>query len=192
MTILLATRKSSLIKFDYHGDRRTFCPPRWGDIAIGRGACGFGCRSCFLMLTHRALCDPLRPWVYTNVDDYVRAVAKWLVATHWKLTLKTPSGNKFIERRVDQARSVQDSIGLGIDCADSLLWEGVTGHARSLIPLFTSELTNPLQNPLILLTKSTNVHYLAELSERSLKRRNGKVPNVVVTMSLNPEPIADL
>jgi DNA repair photolyase len=184
MTVLLSERKTNLIKFDYHGDKNTFCPPIWGDIAIGSGACGFGCRLCFLMLTFRALRDPYRPYVYTNIEHYERAVRKWLVAKTWKV--------KFGDKHVDRARTRKDSIGLGIDCADSLLWEGVTGHARSLIPLFTSSATNPLQNPLILLTKSANTHYLAELSDRDLQRHNGKVPNVVVTMSLNPEAIADL
>lgn len=54
-TILLAMRKHDLVKWTFHGDEKTFCPPLWADIAIGSGACGFGCRSCFLMLTFRAM-----------------------------------------------------------------------------------------------------------------------------------------
>lgn len=53
VTIYLATRKSEMVKWGWHGDERTFCPPTWADIGIGSGACGFGCRSCFLMLTDR-------------------------------------------------------------------------------------------------------------------------------------------
>ena len=29
----------------------SYCPAHWADIAIGRGACGFRCRACFLVLT---------------------------------------------------------------------------------------------------------------------------------------------
>ncbi len=56
------------------------------------------------------------------------------------------------------------NLGLGIDCSDSLLYEGETGLARRLIPLFTSKKTNPFGRKLILLTKSINVHYLEGLS----------------------------
>jgi DNA repair photolyase len=184
MTVLLAKRRAELIKCAWHGDKRTFCPPIWGDFAIGSGACGFGCRLCFLMLTFRVMRDPLRPYVYTNIDDYDRSARKWLLAKHWTV--------KFGENDVERPRTNKDSIGLGIDCADSLLWEGVTGHARNLIPLFTDPATNPLQNPLVLLTKSANTHYLGQLSDRDLRRHDGKVPNTAVTMSLNPEAIADV
>lgn len=181
MTIFLAERKGDLIKQAWHGDAQTFCPPHWADIAIGSGACGFACRACFLMLTWRALRDPLAPVVYDNGDAFERHVQRWLHSSVWK-----------VDGKGLRPRTVKDAIGLGIDCADSLLWEGITGHARRLIPLFTSALTNPLANPLILLTKSANTHYLAQLSDAQLKRVAGRVPNVVVTMSLNPEPIADL
>jgi hypothetical protein len=177
MTVLLAERNTKLVKFAYHGDDQTFCPPIWGDVAIGSGACGFGCRTCFLMLTFRELRDPLQPVVYTNGDDFERVVARWLRANKW-----------WVDGKGLRTRTAKDTIGLGIDCADSLLWEGVTGHARRLIPLFLNPKTNPLGNQLILLTKSANVHYLEEIAE--LRRFNGDIPNVAVT--LNPEPIADL
>ena len=181
MTVYCASRKAELIKMKWHGDVDTFCPPHWADIAIGSGACGFGCRACFLMLTFRTLRDPLAPVVYDNGEDFERKVYKWLKAATWE-----------VDGKGRRPRTTKDSIGLGIDCADSLLWEGVTGHARRLIPLFTDPTTNPLGNPLILLTKSANTRYLAELSDTHLRRVNGKVPNVAVTMSLNPEAIADL
>ena len=159
--ILRAARKTNLIKFDWHGNRETFCPPIWYDLAIGSGACGYGCRICFLVLTFRALRDPLRPVVYENVDDFEQEVRKWLL---------------------NPERRYQHTLGLGIDCADSLLYEGVTGFARRIIPLFSDEATNPTGNKLILLTKSANTHYLEGLPTE----------NVAVTFSLNPEPIADL
>lgn len=181
MTIFLSKRKTHLIKWAWHGDEETFCPPTWADIAIGSGACGYGCRSCFLMLTWRAMRDPLMPVVYDNGDDFERVVRRWLVARAWD-----------VEGKGNRARTPKDAIGLGIDRADSLLWEGATGHARRLIPLFTAPETNPLANPLILLTKSANTHYLGEIPDSALHRVDGRVPNVAVTMSLNPEPIADL
>ena len=109
------------------------------------------------MLTHRAFCDPSRHVLYENLDDYEQVVQKGLAK---------PGRN----------------LGLGIDCSDSLLYEGVTGHARRLIPLFASKKTNPFRRKLILLTKSTNIGYLEELP----------TTNILVTFSLNPEPIADL
>jgi spore photoproduct lyase len=135
----------------------TYCPAHWADIAIGRGACGFRCRACFLILTHRAFCDPSRHVLYENVEDYERAVRREL-------------------------RKAGPNLGLGIDCSDSLLYEGVTGHARRLIPLFASKEANPHNRKLILLTKSVNVEYLNGLP----------TTNVLATFSLNPEAIADL
>jgi DNA repair photolyase len=135
----------------------SYCPAHWADIAIGRGACGFRCRACFLTLTHRTFCDPSRHALYENVDDYEQAVRKKLL------------------------KPGRD-LGLGIDCSDSLLYEGITGHARRLIPLFANRQTNPYSRKLILLTKSANVRYLEELP----------TANVLMTFSLNPEPIADL
>lgn len=150
--------KSSIIKpWPSNPDDDSYCPAHWADIAIGRGACGFGCRACFLVLTHRAFCDPSRHVLYENVDDYEQAVRKELLK---------PGRN----------------LGLGIDCSDSLLYEGVTGHARRLIPLFANRQTNPYGRKLILLTKSANVGYLEGLP----------TANVLMTFSLNPEPIADL
>ena len=150
--------KNNIIKpWQLEIDDDSYCPSHWSDIAIGRGACGFRCRACFLILTHRAFCDPSRHVLYENVDDYTEAVRR---------ELTKPGTN----------------LGLGIDCSDSLLYEGVTGHARHFIPLFANDNTNPFKRKLILLTKSTNVSYLEGLP----------TSNVLMTFSLNPEPIADL
>jgi hypothetical protein len=108
------------------------------------------------MLTHRTFADPSRHVLYENVGEYEQVVQKELMR---------PGKN----------------LGLGIDCSDSLLYEGVTGHARRLIPLFASNQTNPFSRKLILLTKSTNVRYLDGLP----------TANVLMTFSLNPEAIAD-
>jgi DNA repair photolyase len=64
--------------------------------------------------------------------------------------------------------------------------EGLTGQLRRVAPLFASPETNPRRNPLVLLTKSANVQYLDPLV------KEGQTHSVVVTFSLNPEPIADL
>jgi DNA repair photolyase len=150
--------KTNIIKpWESGTDDDSYCPAHWADIAVGRGACGFRCRACFLILTHRTFCDPSRHVVYENVDDYEATVQKELIK-------RGPN------------------LGLGIDCSDSLLYEGVTGHARRLIPLFASGKTNPHDRKLILLTKSINVHYLVDLP----------TTNILMTFSLNPEPIADL
>jgi len=150
--------KNGIIKpWPSNRDDESYCPAHWADIAIGRGACGFRCRACFLMLTHRTFCDPSRHVLYENVDDYEQVVRKELMK---------PGRN----------------LGLGIDCSDSLLYEGVIGHARRMIPLFATIKTNPFGRKLILLTKSTNIGYLEGLP----------TTNVLVTFSLNPEPIADL
>ena len=79
-------------------------------------------------------------------------------------------------------RTNRTSLGLGIDCSDSLLYEGVTGYAKQLIPPFADSETNPFGRHLVLLTKSANVHYLEGLP----------TSNVVVSFSLNPQKIADL
>ncbi len=148
--------KGSIIKpWGPNSTDESYCPAHWADIAIGRGACGFRCRACFLMLTHRAFCDPSRHVLYENLDDYEHVVRKELT---------------------------KPGLNLGIDCSDSLLYEGETGHARRLIPLFSSKTKNPFGRKLILLTKSTNIHYLEGL----------RTTNILVTFSLNPEPIADL
>lgn len=176
LTIFRAQRKADRIKHDWHGgpsELRTFCPPKWYDLAIGSGACGYGCRLCFLMLTFRAMRDPMRPLVYDNTDDFERDVRRWLTADVWRTNQE---GKKVVKR------TSNDSLGLGIDSADSLLFEGVTGHARRLVPLFADPTTNPRGNKLILLTKSANTHYLQGL----------KPENVAVTFSINPEREADL
>ena len=113
------------------------------------------------MLTHRSMRDPLCPLIYENVEDYWTEARKWLADAN---------------RRPDQ------SLGVGLDSCDFLLYEGVTGHVRHLVPMFADPGLNPNGNLLVLLTKSTNVRYLEGLPTE----------NVVVAFSLNPEPIADL
>lgn len=164
LTVFRAPRHTNLVTYDWHGDSETFCPPMWWDLAIGSGACGLGCRACFLMLTHRIRRDPWRHLLYDNVEDFAHAVEKWLI---------------------DSQRRPQHTMGIGIDRSDSLLYEGVTGHIRRLAPFFANPETNPNNCRMILLTKSANTHYLSEIAPDDRK-------NVVVTFSLNPEPIADL
>jgi DNA repair photolyase len=161
VTIYRADRSGAYITHKYHGDKNTFCPPMWYDLGIGSGACGLGCRACFLMLTFRSMRDPLAPVIYKNVEKFWSASERWL-------------------RSPDRKR--QHTLGLGIDRSDSLLYEGVTGHAQNLIKIFSDPEKNPLKNYLVLLTKSKNVHYLERLP----------TDNVAVTFSLNPEAIADL
>jgi DNA repair photolyase len=164
ITVVRAPRKTNLIEHDWHGDKLTFCPPMWWDLAIGSGACSFACRSCFLLLTHRIRRDPMRHLLYDNVDDFTRAAEKWL---------------QHPERRR------QHTLGVGIDRSDSLLYEAATGHVHNLAPLFGNPVYNPRSNKLILLTKSANTHLLADIKP---EHRN----NIVVTFSLNPESVADL
>ena len=161
VTVYRTERKTNLITHDQHGDDETHCPSRWSDLRIGSGACGLGCRACFLMLTHRGLRDPLRPLIYSNVEDFWRATEDWLK---------------------DPQRCSDESLGLGLDCCDSLLYEGITSHARHLIPVFADPAKNPKRNLLVLLTKSRNVFYLEGLPR----------DNTVITFSLNPETIAGL
>jgi DNA repair photolyase len=161
LEVFRASRKTGIIKpWDPEEEQRDYCPACWVDLAIGSGACGFRCRACFLIYTHRTLCDPSRHLLYDNVDDYEKEVKEWLLK---------PDGK-------------YKTMGLGIDCSDSLLYEGITGHARRLIPLFASKHSNPNKKRLILLTKSSNVRYL----------KNLPTENIILTYSLNPEPIANL
>ncbi len=166
LTVLRARRKSDWIVSEWHGDRTTFCPPLYDDLAIGSGACGL-CRACFLVLTHRIRRDPWRHLLYDNVEEFWPQAAAWLRG----------DGRYAYTRKA----CTQRTLGLGIDRSDSLLFEGITGHARALAPLFASERSNPDGRQLILLTKSTNTHYLAGLP----------AANVVVSMSLNPQAVAD-
>jgi len=163
ISVLRAQRNSNLITYDWHGDKETFCPPRWWDLAIGSGACGLQCRACFLMLTFRAMRDPRRHVLYENVEDFPPMVERWLR---------------------DPARRRQDTLGVGIDRSDSLLYEGVTGHVRRLAPLFADPNVNQRSNKLILLTKSANTHYLADVAPDQRRQ-------VVVSFSLNPQAAAD-
>lgn len=159
LEVYRAIRKTNLIKpWITKGADEGYCPAYWADIAIGQGACGMRCRFCFLLLTLRCRCDPSRHVLYENIEDYVNAVIRFL---------RSP---------------LRNNLGLGIDCSDSLLYEGVTGHARRLIPLFVDTKINQHGCKLILLTKSTNVHYL----------KGCPTENVVLSFSLNPEPVADL
>jgi DNA repair photolyase len=161
LQVYRAVRETNLITHRDHGDKHTFCPPIWWDLGIGSGPCGLGCRACFLMLTFRSMRDPMCHVVYENVEAFWQAVGKWLLAPD---------------------RRPQHTMGLGIDRSDSLLYEGITGHARQLIPMFADPQQNPVGNLLVLLTKSANVGYLEGLP----------TANVAVTFSLSPEPIADL
>jgi DNA repair photolyase len=136
-----------------------YCRECWADLRIGHGPCGLRCSACFLILTHRVKADPSRHVLYDNYADQEKAVRRWL-------------------RRSE----APPTLGLGIDSSDSLLYEGVTGTARRLIPLFADPQTNPNGRMLLLLTKSANVHYLKGLPTR----------NVVVSFSLNPQPVADI
>lgn len=164
LTVCRAPRKTNLITHDWYGDKKTFCPPMWWDLAIGSGPCGLGCRACFLMLTHRIKRDPLRHLLYDNLDDFEQATEKWL--QHPK-------------------RHHRHTLGVGIDRSDSLLYEGVVGHVRRLAPLFGNLNINRNGNKLILLTKSANMHYLAEIQQKDRSQ-------VIVSLSLNPESIANL
>jgi DNA repair photolyase len=116
------------------------------------------------MLTHRIKRDPLRHLLYDNLDDFVHAAEKWLV---------------------DPARRPQHTLGVGIDRSDSLLYEGVVEHVRSLAPLFGNPKLNRNDNKLVLLTKSSNTHYLTDIHPKIRS-------HIVVSFSLNPEPVADL
>lgn len=167
--IIRTKRSGNLIKFAFHGDKLTFCPHRWADLAIASGSCGFGCRACFLMLTFRIMRDPYIPVIYTN--DYRNITKKFLNNITWPC--------KFSNNTISQSPAT--SIGLGIDCSDSLLYEGITHNAQKLIPLFSDESINKYKKKLILLTKSANVHYLEDLPTN----------NIVVSFSLNPEKVAD-
>jgi DNA repair photolyase len=163
LTIYRAKRTGNLITHDWHGDRETFCPPRWWDLGIGSGACSYACRNCFLILTFRAMRQPGKPVLYENVEDFAIATERWLR---------------------DPVRRRQDTLGVGIDRSDSLLYEGVTGHVRRLAPLFAHSAINQQGNKLVLLTKSANAHYLADVAP------DHRGP-VIVSFSLNPEAAAD-
>jgi hypothetical protein len=142
LRIFLADRKSHPIMHDWHGDKNTFCPPIYWDVAIGSGACGLGCRGCYLLGTFRGMRDPHQPLIYENVAFFWHAVRRWLLSP---------------------GRRSYHTLGLGTDRSDSLLFESVTHHARHLIPLFADSVRNPLECKLFLLTKSKNVRFLAGL-----------------------------
>jgi hypothetical protein len=116
------------------------------------------------MLTHRVKRDPSRHVLYENATDFLHASEKWL---------SDP-----------RRRRHQHTLDVEIDRSDSLLYEGVVPHVRSLAPLFSNPSCNPRGNKLILLTKTANIHYLDEIKSAH------RPP--VVSFSLNPESIADL
>ena len=74
--------------------------------------------NCFLMLTHRIRRDLNRHLLYDNVLDFAHAAEQWLL---------------------DPARRRQHTLGVGIDRSDSLLYEGIIGHVRTLAPLFADQ-----------------------------------------------------
>lgn len=144
------------------------------------------------MLTFRVMRDPNRPLVYTNYEKMDSEIKKWLMAKQYsyidpvkeklKKKEKDPEKKKLIETKIVRKRTKNETIGLGIDCADSLLFEGYTQNFRRIAPIFQSEKSNPLNTQLVLLTKSANTHFLKTV----------KPKNIIITMSLNPEGIADL
>ena len=144
ITVFRSSRQTNLITHDPHGDAQTFCPPMWWDLAIRSGCLRFRLQSMFLTLTHRAKRDPLRHLLYDNIDDFAGATEKWVTSA---------------------IRRHQRTLGVGIDRSDSLLYEGVTPHVRTLAPLFGNETYNSNGNKLVLLTKSANTHYLDEIKE---------------------------
>ncbi len=165
VSILETERRSSFIKpwrMSTEDHLTSFCPPIWYDVAIGSGACGLQCRSCFLMLTHRIRRDPRRHLIYTNYNTMKRDIQAWLL---------------------DSKRRSTETLGLGIDCSDSLLYDRYTNISQWVIPMFGETSTNPKCCKLILLTKSANVDQLKDLPHND---------RVVVSFSLNPQSIADL
>lgn len=164
VTVLRGRRKGNLIMYDQHGDETTLCPSHWYDLAFGSGCCSLQCRSCFLLLTHRSFKDPHRHLLYENFDELVAAARAWLQAP---------------ERRRAHV------LGMGIDRTDSLLYEGTVAYVRTLAPAFGDPVQNPHGCRMALLTKTANTRYLAEVAVRDR-------PFIIVTFSLNPQPIADL
>ena len=160
LEIYRAIRKTNLIvNWTNEAEDKAYCREYWADLKIGKGPCGYRCPDCFLTLTHRVKADPSRHILYENREDFIKAVIKWLLKP-----------------------SLRQTLGLGTDCSDSLLYEGVTGYARALIPLFADPKTNPSHRHLLLLTKSANVDYLKGLPAK----------NVIVSFSLNPQEVADI
>jgi DNA repair photolyase len=160
LEVYRAKRKTNfIVDWVNSASDKDYCCEYWADLKIGRGPCGYRCADCFLILTHRVKADPSRHILFENTGGFVNAVKAWLLK-----------------------RTNRTSLGLGIDCSDSLFYEGVTGYAKQLIPLFADSETNPFGRHLVLLTKSANVHYLEGLP----------TSNVVVSFSLNPQKIADL
>jgi hypothetical protein len=106
----------------YRTTRKTGFIADWVNTAADREyCCEYRCPDCFLILTHRVKTNPSRHILYDNQEDLITAARRWLVK---------PSHRK--------------SLGLGMDCSDSLLYERVTGYARALIPIFAVKEQKPL------------------------------------------------
>jgi hypothetical protein len=184
MTVLRATRKNDLIVTKWHGNADTFCPPIWSDLAIGSGSCGALCRACYLLLTFRDMRDPRRHVLYDNGPALVEAAHRWLSDP---LTRMPKEQRRTWRAHVRQGHSVPQrvaALSVGIDRSDSLLYEGVCHHVRNLAPLFGDPDLNATGHKLVLLTKTANVRYLAEIAP---EHRH----NIVVTFSLNPNRVMD-
>ena len=89
---------------------------------IGLGPCGLGCRGCCLMNTVRQMLGTWNHILYDNGEKFWKDTRRWLA---------------------DAGRRPTDVLGLGAHHSDSLLYEGVTGHARHVVPMFASPETNP-------------------------------------------------
>jgi len=75
LEVYRSVRKSAFISdWKNMAEDASYCCEYWADLKIGRGACGFRCAECFLILTHRVKADPSRHELYENVDDFYRAV----------------------------------------------------------------------------------------------------------------------
>jgi hypothetical protein len=136
---------------------RQYCPGRVGELVIGLPPCE-GCQPAASFLQDDTRCDLrcVEPVVYRNIEDFANATRNWL---H------------------DPDRS---TLGIGTRWSDSLLWEGVLGHCRRLIPLFASEKSNPHGCTLLLSAKASAVGWLEGLATE----------NVVVSFQLMPEALS--
>lgn len=164
VTVLRGRRKGNFIMHSQHGDETTLCPDHWSDLACGSGCCSIQCRACFLILTHRAFKDPHRHLLYDNVAELCAAARAWLLAPQ---------------------RRRAEVLGIGIDRSDSLLYEGLVPYVRELAPVFGDPAQNPHGCRMVLLTKTANSRYLAEVAPEHR-------PYIIATFSLNPQRIADL
>ncbi len=139
----LAERGSSFIRqFGGPGeDSQIVCFKFWQLVVAG--GCPYRCAYCFLQTVpwFRFHPDELYGLVYTNVEDMVTEITKWLA---------DPSPKMMI------AGELQD--GLVFDAA----YKKVTGTPLThlIVPLFAAQ----KKHRLIFLTKSTQIQYALELS----------------------------